>query len=99
MEQVEIFNREKLCITCNTVRKFKITIDKKDGSKKITSKTCLACISKKNNEKLKTRGYYKDYYQKHAEKMKQSDKDRNKKKKDEVLIVLEQIINQPNESS
>ena len=88
------FDRTKLCILCNEVRKFKV-ITKKDGTKKLCSNTCLACISKKNNEKLKIRGYYKTYYQEHAEKMKLSDRERTKKKKELKNILLNLPIETP----
>jgi hypothetical protein len=86
MESIEIFDRKKICILCNELKNFKVVI--KDGTKKIASKTCLSCISKKNNEKLKARGYYKQYYIEHATKMKLDNKELNRKKKEAINISV-----------
>lgn len=86
MDSLEIFDRKKICILCNELRNFKVII--KDGTKKIASKTCLACISKKNNLKLKERGYYKQYYIEHATKMKLDNKELNRKKKEAINIAI-----------
>jgi hypothetical protein len=70
----------KLCTLCNEVNKFKIVKGKMSGRK------CIKCVSKKNNEKLKEKGYYKTYYLEHAEKIKQTDKERYHRNKEKNLV-------------
>lgn len=69
----------KVCGVGSNINKFQIK------NNKITTKTCLKCISKKNNEKLRSKesgNYYSDYYKKNIEKFKINDKIRYDKNKE-----------------
>ena len=52
--KIDNFECNKLCPLCNKVRKFKVIIHKTKG-KCLSGKKCLACVSAKNNERLKIR--------------------------------------------
>jgi len=95
--KIDNFETHKLCPLCNKVRKFKVII--KPKGKQLSGRKCLACVSAKNNEKLKSKNYYKIYYQQHAEELKQKDKERYKKRKEETNVVKfgfdDDIIIQP----
>jgi ribonuclease HI len=54
---------------------------------KMSGRVCIACTSKKNNARLKEKGYYKQYYQQHAEQLKQADKVRYQRVKAEKNLV------------
>jgi hypothetical protein len=54
---------KKLCKKCNEPNYIKEK-----------TRTCVKCVSKKNNEKLKERGYYKTYYNDNMEKIKETSK-------------------------
>ena len=84
--KIDNFECNKLCPLCNKVRKFKVIIHKTKG-KCLSGKKCLACVSAKNNERLKSKNYYKTYYQAHAEELKQKDKIRYQKRKEEANLV------------
>lgn len=81
-KQNEPLNFNKLCPLCNKVNKFKV-INHKTKGLSISGKKCIACTSKKNNERLKARNYYKTYYQEHATELKLKDNERYYKKKEE----------------
>jgi len=83
---IEPFNCNKLCPLCNKVNKFKVIQHPKKGQT-TSGKKCIACTSKKNNQTLKNRNYYKIYYQNHSTELKLKDKERYKKKKEEMNLV------------
>ena len=47
----------KICTNCNL-----------NNTKRANGKYCQKCITKRNNEKLKEKGYYKDYYKNNQDK-------------------------------
>ena len=71
----------KICPGCSNFNKFKMTKGKMSG------RVCIACTSKKNNARLKEKGYYKQYYQQHSEQLKQADKVRYQRVKAEKNLV------------
>jgi hypothetical protein len=89
IENVEIksndFSNMKLCHMCNRVQKFKVINDSKGI--RLSGRKCVACTSRKNNEKLKAKGYYKNYYQQNSTQLKAADKIRYAKKKQEINLV------------
>ena len=95
--KIDNFETHKLCPLCNKVRKFKVII--KPKGKQLSGRKCLACVSQKNNERLKSKNYYKTYYQQHAEELKAKDKLRYQKRKEEANVVKfgfgDDIIIQP----
>ena len=80
------FQTHKMCPLCNKIQKFKIVIHKTKGQI-LSGRKCISCTSKKNNEKLKARGYYASYYIDHATELKASDKLRYAQKKANQNIV------------
>lgn len=84
--KIEPLQHHKLCGLCNKIQKFKV-IQHKSKGEILSGRKCVACTSKKNNERLKSKGYYKTYYQAHAEELKQKDKERYKKRKEEANLV------------
>lgn len=75
----------KLCGLCNEVNKFKMVNGRMSGRK------CIKCTSRINNEKLKAKNYYKQYYLEHAEKMKENDKRRYQRQKNLVSFSFDTI--------
>ena len=89
VEEVKIppeFETHKLCPNCSKVQKFKVIMHVKKG-KTLSGRVCISCVSKKNNAKLKLKGYYKSYYLEHATELKASDKARYAQKKANQNIV------------
>ena len=84
--KTETLQYHKLCGLCNKIQKFKV-IQHKTKGEILSGRKCIACTSKKNNERLKSKGYYKTYYQQHAEEMKAKDKLRYQKRKEEANLV------------
>ena len=50
----------------------------------MSGRKCIACTSKKNNERLKPKSFHKTYYQQHAEERKTKDKLRYQKRQEEM---------------
>ena len=78
--KVEEFNAYKQCPLCEKLQKFKVVLNKKN-EKQLSGRKCISCTSKKNNDKLKLRGYYKQYYLQHSDELKAADKLRYASKK------------------
>ena len=76
----------KLCPNCSKVQKFKVIMHEKKG-KTLSGRVCISCVSKKNNAKLKLKGYYKSYYIEHSTELKIADKARYAKKKADQNLV------------
>ena len=83
-----VFNNERICATCNLLKKHNTRINKA-GVKCMTGLKCISCSSKINNQKLRDRkneagetsNYYADYYKKNVETYKERDRIRYLKKK------------------
>jgi hypothetical protein len=94
MEEIKInqdeikFNNERICATCNLLKKHNVRINKA-GVKCMTGLKCISCSSKINNQRLRDRkneagetsNYYSDYYKKNVETYKERDRIRYAKKK------------------
>ena len=96
----------KVCGVGSDINKFKMK------NNKIYAKQCLKCISKKNNERMRSKesgNYYSEYYKKNIGKFKINDKiryDKNKEikklkeaeEKAKLEALNEQIDNEQNDN-
>jgi hypothetical protein len=61
----------------------------------MNGRKCIKCTSRINNEKLKAKNYYKQYYIDHADKMKENDKKRYQRQKNLVQFTFENAADEP----